>query len=203
MSFFDSSAKKTSNEDIRNLFNKIGADSGSYQEIQQENVLGNAQRSWPIVKSVEQVRDAVPKRKFAGEAVSAPLFASSVEKPVLVAVQREAVVPKSASVEESAGRVPLFGSAITRSVEPAPTFEQAAQEATLQGVFSRIAKHDSVRPKGSAEHVPGSAQPVPVGLHSREDDLNVVFSRLAGASKPEAERQSVGGLRNMLGFLRK
>lgn len=203
MSLADSSVKKNSNEDIRNLFNKIGADSGSYKEIQQENVLGNAQRSWPIVKSVEQVRDAVPKKKFSDGGVSAPLFSSPVEKPVLVAMQREAVMPKSASDEQNAGRAPLFASSVSRSAEMSVPQEQAAQDIGLQGIFSRISKPESVQSKVSAEHAQASAKAVPVGLPSREDDLNVVFSRLVLASKPEAATQSASGLRNMLGFLRK
>ena len=203
MSFFDSSVKKTSNEDIRNLFNKIGADSGSYKEIQQENVLGNAQRSWPIVKAIEQVRDAAPRRKFSDEAVSAPLFASAVEKPVLVAVQREVVVPKNEPVKERGNHAPLFASLISQSAETSATLGQAVSEASLQGVFSRIAKPESVQSKISAEHSQVGAQSDSVRQSSRNDDLNAVFSRLAVVTKPETASQSASGLRSMLGFLRK
>ena len=229
MSFFDNSVKKSSNEDIRNLFNKIGADSGSYQEIQRDSALGDAQRNWPIVKAIEQVRDAAPKRRFIDDdAVRSPLFAQGAEKPVLVAVQREVVEPRIEPVSERLSHSPLFASRASsaaekpvvpeRSITPEQPVSHAHSSApvrssmseqpvapapSLQGVLSRIAQPETAQVQNLVSEMLSKTQSAQAGAQGKDDRLSAVFSRLAEPAHPEPEARPVSGLRSMLGFMRK
>lgn len=236
MNFADRGGKKNPNEDIQNLFNKIGGDSGSYKEFKQESLLGNIQRAWPLVNAIEHVRDESPKRRVSNrEANVSSVFDPEQENPLSAEdkISEGQVAVKSLNIkttDSNLSRSPLFASRVAEFSEPSPALfelpsvpwsmpvpEQPASSArfdvqhkvvetpSLQGVLTRLANPKETHQQTSLGYPPPAMQSTSMSTLSpiKDDSLAAVFSRLAATPDAKIERQSAGGLRNMLGFLRK
>lgn len=229
MSFLDKGEKENPNDDIRNLFNKIGEDSSSYKEIKQENRLVNTRQAWPLVNAIEHVRDEAPKRRFSnGETTVSPAVVSVLENPLSVEETQPAIrstgikstdsnsshsllfAPRGGVVEESSLASKrssisrnMLVSEQTASSARLDVRHQTAEIPSLQG--NRLAKLKEPYQRSTAGHLFPSMQSasMPAASPLSDDSLAAVFSRLTATPDTKAEHQPAGGLRNMLNFLKK
>lgn len=210
--------KKTSQADIRNLFQKFGGDTGSYKEIQQDYVSEKAQQSWPIVTAMEKERVSAPMLKAAAgnqrprpaEPVGAKTgsFVAQAAKPVAavrsdVASNTGSFMAMPASAQRAAPSVvPVRESAVrteglfARSSAPV---ERVAPASSVKNLFSAMASPVNEREVGRVQQV----APVQVNPPSANDSLNAVFSRLTQPQNVVPASAPDNGLRGILGFLKK
>ncbi len=186
---------KSANEDVRNLFNKFGGDSSGYQEIQQETLASDAQRNWPLVRAIEQVRDAAPRLKLTPEASGMAGIARAAQPAT---AQAHTTEDKLAMNEKPVSALPsLFAgrSSEATAADTAPTGRASALKEVLNAIS---------RPQPSQAYIqPTSARDAKPVKSDRGDSLDAVFSRLAEPRNVGVGDRTVSGLRSMLGFLRK
>lgn len=184
--------KKSANVDIRNLFRKFGGDTGSYQEIHQDDAVEKSQQSWPIVRAMEKNRAGAPMLRASAAVVPD----THVSSPVLSV----AGAPVAAKNNEVAGARPASLAAMF--AKPAPTVAplvapSAAPAASLFGALNAAVKPVAVNSR------PVSHQPVQASRSRKNDPLDSVFSRLLNRQEPAAANLPENSLRSMLGFLKK
>ncbi len=178
--------KKTANADIRNLFQKFGGDTGSYQEIQQDHAMSKAQQSWPIVNAIAKAQVAAPKLRAAAPANRMPpaQTASRGHAPDGMRSLSAVLANPTASTPPAST---LFGSS-TRPVQPAST----PANAPLRSLFGAL--NETTHP------TPAKALPAQT-IRSENDPLNTVFSRLLNSPEPADVPDK--NLRSLFGFLNK
>lgn len=217
--------KKSANADIRNLFRKFGGDTGSYQEIQQDYVVDNAQKSWPIVAAMEKERVSAPTLRASaggirvhgstGSAAGSFLAAQPgapvarrvapvhdpqpEERAVSVLLNKQAAEPVAAKA--SALSAALNGSA-RPSVSPARSLFAALNVAAAEPSEPPVRSLFSVQNVAAKPAQAGSFRPGPVQVQrSEKDPLASVFSRLLNPQGAVASPDK--SLRSLFGFLKK
>lgn len=219
--------KKSANADIRNLFRKFGGDTGSYQEIQQDYVVDNAQKSWPIVAAMEKERVSAPTLRAsvggirvpsssgsaAGSFLAAQPAAPVARRVAPVAVHDSQLEERAASVlfnkpaaapvaaQSSALLAALKGSA-KPSVSPVRSLFATTNGAAAKPLDPPVRSLFSVQNVAAKPAQAESFRPVSVQVRRSEmDPLASVFSRLLNPQGAVASPDK--SLRSLFGFIKK
>ncbi|MEI7455678.1 MAG: BcsR/BcsP family cellulose biosynthesis protein [Nitrosomonadales bacterium] len=182
--------KKAANADIRNLFKKFGGDTSNYQEIQQEYVVDQAKKNWPIVTAIEKER------------ISAPQLRASAENPV------------ARAAGFSGANTGSFNAAQPGVIKRAPVIQQTQSPALFakadvpppaRTLFSSVnTPVSATRSLFSAMSPPVQAEPGRREVErSDQDKITSVFSRLLNPQNNVAVNTQDKSLRSLFGFLKK
>lgn len=186
--------KKAANADIRNLFRKFGGDTGTYQEIQQEYVVDQAQKAWPIVTAIEKERTSAPKLKASSEnPVSRTSGLPGANTGSFAALQPGVTVLNRAPQNE---RSPSSG-----------IFAKADVPPPARSLFSNLSTPaPATRSLFAAMNPPvqaASGKSDAVVVRSDQDKIASVFSRLLNPQNNVAADTQDKSLRSLFGFLKK
>lgn len=184
--------KKSANADIRNLFRKFGGDTGTYQEIQQEYIVDQAQKAWPIVTAIEKERACAPKLKASSEnPVARTSGLPGANTGSFAALQPGVTVLNRAPQNE---RSPSSG-----------IFAKADVPPPARSLFSNLsAPAPATRSLFAAMNPPAaSGKPDAVAVRSDQDKIASVFSRLLNPQNNVAVDTQDKSLRGLFGFLKK